>query len=314
MTETPLQVPDAIVAHFDALLTETGVIELIADEVGDRPGPDGLPIRTVLLGLLISIHYTGKATLAEAWRLMTFSLTPTMREQHHLPDVDPADPHAQLASSRRFYRTFDTATTALDLDRVDRRTRLPPKDADAYAAAWDDDDPEHQRKRALLQDIVTRLVLTPVHRARGRGYLAHYGSDVGIDATAIPTWATPPRTRKSTGEHLASIEITAGWHYSGGDGPPTFGYSATLATAARTHDHVGHHPQLALGLVIDTPHRRIGPAAITTLTGIAPLGLPTGTIAVDRAYTDQKTEHFAQPARALGYKLALDYKVDQRGL
>jgi hypothetical protein len=108
--------------------------------------------------------------------------------------------------------------------------------------------------------------------------------------------------------------IAAGWHYSGGDGPPTFGYSATLATAARTRATRGHFPQLALGLVIDTPHKRIGANAITTLQGFLPLGLPVGILAVDRAYTDQAADHFARPARALGFKLALDYKQDQRGV
>ncbi|WP_344922075.1 hypothetical protein [Streptosporangium oxazolinicum] len=69
-----------------------------------------------------------------------------------------------------------------------------------------------------------------------------------------------------------------------------------------------------LGLVIDTPHKRVGQNAITTLHGFAPLGLPVGALAVDRAYTDQATEHFARPARALGYHLTLDHKQDQRGL
>ena len=69
-----------------------------------------------------------------------------------------------------------------------------------------------------------------------------------------------------------------------------------------------------LELVLDTPHKRIGTNAITTLRPLAALGLPTAFAAVDRAYTDQQPAHFAQPARELGYRLALDYKVDQRGV
>ncbi|HUR04780.1 MAG TPA: hypothetical protein VM347_19710, partial [Nonomuraea sp.] len=42
--------------------------------------------------------------------------------------------------------------------------------------------------------------------------------------------------------------------------------------------------------------------------------MPAAFAAVDRAYTDQLPAHFAQPARELGYRLALDYKVDQRGV
>ncbi|MEV4383068.1 hypothetical protein [Streptosporangium sp. NPDC049644] len=52
------------------LLDHSGVTALIEAEPAGRPGPRGLPIRTVLLGLLLSIQYTGKATLCDAWRLV----------------------------------------------------------------------------------------------------------------------------------------------------------------------------------------------------------------------------------------------------
>ncbi|MEV4383067.1 hypothetical protein [Streptosporangium sp. NPDC049644] len=94
------------------------------------------------------------------------------------------------------------------------------------------------------------LILTPFARDKGRRYFKHYQGDVGIDATVIPTWAKPPRVNKG----LASTEITAGWHYSAGAAPPTFGYSATLATATRTRSTLDTYPQPVLGLVIDTPH------------------------------------------------------------
>ncbi|MEV4078055.1 hypothetical protein [Nonomuraea fuscirosea] len=157
-------------------------------------------------------------------------------------------------------------------------------------------------------------MLTPVRWGKGCGYLAGFRGDVGIDTTAAPVFARPPRTRRSTGELIASTEITAGWHHSAGNDPPEYGYSATLTVAARTRSVSGSFPQLALGLVLDTPHKRIGANAITTLKPLAALGLPTAFAVVDRAYTDQQPAHFAQPARELGYKLALDYKVDQRGV
>ncbi|WP_158578712.1 hypothetical protein [Spongiactinospora rosea] len=57
----------------------------------------------------------------------------------------------------------------------------------------------------------------------------------------------------------------------------------------------GRTPHPALGLVIDTLHKRIDANTITTLQGYAPLGLPTGVLAVDRAYTDQAADHFTWP-------------------
>ncbi|MGX4731982.1 hypothetical protein [Kitasatospora griseola] len=124
---------------------------------------------------------------------------------------------------------------------------------------------------------------------------------------------------------LASVETTAGWHFSGGSDEGVFGHSATLLVAAsrrhpaghpRQGQRVGRNPQLALGLVLDAPGRRIGPNAIQALDALALLGLrlPVGLLAADRAYTDQKPAHFALPARRLGYQLVLDYKQDQRGI
>ncbi|MEO3875294.1 hypothetical protein ABGB18_41460 [Nonomuraea sp. B12E4] len=308
------QIPDAVVSHYARLLDDSGILPLIDDELGSRPGPPGLPIAAVLTCLLLSINHTGKATLVEAWRIAAFCLTAAARHRLGLPDINPEDVHQVLASSRRFYRAFDRLTTVLDPARHDRRARLPQHQADALAAAWEDDDPAHSRKRDLLQDIVTALVLTPVRWAKGRGYLRHFRGDVGIDTTVAPVFARPPRARRSTGELLASTEITAGWHHSAGNGPPEYGYSATLTVAARTRSTPGSFPQLALGLVLDTPHKRIGADAITTLRPLAELGLPAAFAVVDRAYTDQAADHFARPARELGYKLALDYKVDQRGV
>ncbi|MEV4179210.1 hypothetical protein [Nonomuraea sp. NPDC049709] len=138
----------------------------------------------MLTCLLLSINHTGKATLVQAWRIAAFCLTAAARHRLGLPDINPEDIHQVLASSRRFYRAFDRLTTVLDPVRHDRRARLPQHQADALATAWEDDDPAHSRKRELLQDIVTALVLTPVRWAKGRGYLRHFRGDVGIDTTA----------------------------------------------------------------------------------------------------------------------------------
>jgi hypothetical protein len=43
-------------------------------------------------------------------------------------------------------------------------------------------------------------------------------------------------------------------------------------------------------------------------------GHPANFLAADRAYTSAKAEDFQLPARALGYRVVLDYKIDQLGL
>ncbi|MEU7894148.1 hypothetical protein AB0B45_14945 [Nonomuraea sp. NPDC049152] len=99
---------------------------LIDAELGSRPGPAGVPIRAVLICLLLSIHHTGKATLAEAWRLAAFSLSPTAREHLGLdPDRPPADdPHTCLADNRCAVASQQPAQRRLRHAR--RRDRGPP--------------------------------------------------------------------------------------------------------------------------------------------------------------------------------------------
>ncbi|MEV5508565.1 hypothetical protein [Streptomyces orinoci] len=295
------------------------MLGLIDAELAGRPGPVGLPVRTVLVGLLLSLHYHHSATLADACRVLLDELTPTAQNWLGVSDRDLHDPHARIAFSQRVYRTFNRLTSTLDPHRCDRRSRLPFEMAAEHAAAWEDTDAEHLRRRSLLQEISDRLVQVTVRLALKRGLFKGWKGDIGVDTTAIPAWHHPPSTRRDR----ASIEVTAGWHFSAGSTEGVFGHSATLLVAASRRHPTGHpregrrvssHPQLALGFVLDTPGKRIGPNAIHALKALTPLGLPTGVLAADRAYTDQTTAHFAQPARQLGYQLALDYKQEHRGI
>ncbi|WP_414168816.1 hypothetical protein ACMATS_22340 [Streptoverticillium reticulum] len=318
-TDAPSAIPDSKVGQLDTLLHHSGVLGLIDAELAGRPGPDGLPVRTVLVGLMLSLHYHQSATLADACRVLLDELTPTARKWLHLASTDRHDPHARIAFSRRVYRAYDRLTTAVDPHRCDRRRRLPTDEAATHAAAWEDEDAGHLRRRRLLQEISDRLILVTVRLARKRGLFKGWKGDIGVDTTPLPAWHHPPRPRKA----LASVEVTAGWHYCAGATEGIFGHSATLLVAGSRRHPAGHpragqrvseHPQLALGLVVDTPGKRIGPNAIHALKTLTPLGFPAGILAVDRAYTDQITAHFAEPARRLGYQLVLDYKQEHRGV
>ncbi|MEU3074257.1 hypothetical protein [Streptomyces laurentii] len=319
VTDAPFEIPESKVGQLDALLHESGVLELIDPELQGRPGPKGLPVRTVLVGLLLALHYHRSASLADVCRVLLDELRAPARSWLGVPDACRADDHARIAFSRRVYRSFDRLTTALDPLRCDRRRRLPADEAAVVAAAWEDADAEHTRRRELLQEVSDRLVLITVRLAHRRGLFKGWRGDIAADTTPIPAWHQPARERRG----LASIELTAGWHYCGGSEEGIFGHSASLLVAAsRRHpgghrqagERVSRHPQLALGLVLDTPGKRIGPNAVHSLAQLAPFGFPTGLLAADRAYTDQITEHFAQPVRTMGYQLVLDYKQQHRGV
>ncbi len=187
------------------------------------------------------------------------------------------------------------------------------------AAAWEDTDAEGTRRRELLQEVSDRLVLITVRLAHRRGLFKGWRGDIAADTTPIPSWHQPPQERRG----LASVELTADWHYCGGSEDGLFGHSASLLVASSRRHPTGHpqagervsrHPQLALGLVLDTPGKRIGPNAVHSLARLSPFGFPTGLLAADRAYTDQITEHFARPVRTIGYQLVLDYKQQHRGV
>ncbi|MGW8767773.1 hypothetical protein ACWGN5_35405 [Streptomyces sp. NPDC055815] len=70
VTDAPLEIPDSKVGHLDALLHGSGVLELVDAELAGRPGLKGLPVRTVLVGLLLSLHYHRSATLADVCRVL----------------------------------------------------------------------------------------------------------------------------------------------------------------------------------------------------------------------------------------------------
>ncbi|MFF5828900.1 hypothetical protein ACFY8H_12590 [Streptomyces bacillaris] len=319
VTDAPARIPDSKVGQLDALLQESGVLELIDTELEGRPGPKGLPVRTVLVGLLLALHYHRSASLADVCRVLLDELRAPARSWLGVPDEGPADDHARIAFSRRVYRSFDRLTTAFDPLRCDRRRRLPAEEAHVVAAAWEDGDAERTRRRELLQEVSDRLVLITVRLAHRRGLFKGWRGDIAADTTPIPAWHQPPRERRG----LASVELTAGWHYCGGSEEGIFGHSASLLVASSRRHPTGHPqagervsrlPQLALGLVLDTPGKRIGPNAVHSLARLAQLGFPTGLLAADRSYTDQIAEHFAQPVRTMGYQLVLDYKQRHRGV
>jgi hypothetical protein len=306
--DRPSPVDDSKVGQLDALLRASGVLPQIEAQIGKRPGPAGVPPRTILLGLLLAVNETGKATVADAWRVLYFHLTPTAQGWLGIAPIDPRDTKAGIAASRRLYRALDRITTAFDPARHDRRTRLTVFEATPLVLRWED--PASQVQRDRLQWICNLLVLAPVRIAKRRGHLRAWRGDLGVDATPVATLARPGRRRKGT----ASTEITAGWHKSGGTGPATYGYSGHLLVAGHSAKALRKsYPQMCLGMALETPSKRAGEMAVTLLTQLQLLGFPVGKLAVDRAYPYCKEENFQSPARRLGYTLAMDYKRKDRG-
>ncbi|MFJ4435193.1 hypothetical protein [Streptomyces sp. NPDC088923] len=310
------EIPDSKVGQLLTVLDRSGLPQQLEDMLRGRPGPPGVRPRTVLAGLMLAVYYTGRATVSDAWQILHFRLQPAARAWLGVPEVPPSTARACIAASRRLYRGLDRITTALDPARCDRRRRLGQAEADIHSAARDEAVGRAAANR--LQRLANDLVLVPVRLAQQHGYMRRWAGDVGVDATSIPVLAKPDSDYSGT----ASVEITAGWHFSGGSDKGIFGYSASLLVAA--HSRTGEraakgrrapsYPQLCLGLSLDTPTVRTGENAVTVLKHLAELRLPTGTCAADRACTGCSPENFQVPVRRLGYRLALDYKAADRGI
>ena len=74
-------------------------------------------------------------------------------------------------------------------------------------------------------------------------------------------------------------------------------------------------PSMVMGMApLHKPGTEVGQNAIRALTSVWQRGHPAKFLAGDRAYTQATPEHFQLSARALGYDLVLDYKIDQLGL
>jgi hypothetical protein len=74
-------------------------------------------------------------------------------------------------------------------------------------------------------------------------------------------------------------------------------------------------PYLVAGMApLHKPGHGPGANAVLALASIARRSHPAGVAAADRAYSNEKPENFQLPARALGYELVLDYRVDQLGI
>jgi hypothetical protein len=94
-----------------------------------------------------------------------------------------------------------------------------------------------------------------------------------------------------------------------------WGYEATLVVSgADDPNDPEPTPSLVMGMApLHKPATQVGKNASVALSSIHDRGDPAHFLAGDRAYTSAKPEDFQLPARALGYQLVLDYKIDQLG-
>jgi hypothetical protein len=166
---------------------------------------------------------------------------------------------------------------------------------------------------ALLESSIS--VLTGDERAAFDGC-------TGLDATPVPLFSRGPSRR--TG--LCASDPDGGWYVREGDhrereddkGRPLrkicWALEATIATTARPPGAPPAHPDLAIGLALARPGEDPGGTGARVLASVAARGHKAVWLGYDRAYTAALPGRFQLPARALGYRPVMDYRIDQLGI
>ena len=221
-----------------------------------------------------------------------------------------------LAAYRRVRYCFHAICSTVDPSALPKNRRLTEDDLTARTKKITPVQAEPARDRlealasALLETSVS--VLTPAEQAAFDGCTA-------LDATPVPLFSRGPSKR--TG--LSASDPDGGWYVREGDhrereddkGKPlrkiAWALEATIATTARPPGAPPAHPNLAIGMALARPGEDPGGTGARVLASAAARGHKAGWLGYDRAYTNALPDRFQLPARALGYKPVMDYRVDQ---
>jgi hypothetical protein len=205
---------------YDMLSSEQ--IEKRIKEVQAVRGRRGFPIKTVILGLMLSQYYRGSVNISAAWEILFFNLREPSRNLLDIPDIKrgpaPGTAHEakgqeyqrQYNTSHRVYRSWETFVDKFEPHVHDRRRCLTEQEAELVRAAWLA--PENRQLIERLEVLAQEIILAPVLRAQRRGELGRWPGHIGVDDTPIPVTPLPPSERRG----LASLEIMAGQYVKGG--------------------------------------------------------------------------------------------------
>ena len=316
----PASAPDEQAVAFAAgLIDRSGQAPVIEAALAHRTGrPRPLPVRAVLTALLCLALDDRPLFLTEATRLLFCQLPPASRRLLGVPGTATTE-RAFLAAYRRVRYCFRAILSVADPSPLPKNRRLPPDELRARIKPMTPDQATAARDRlealvnALLEASVS--VLTEDERAAS-------GGGTGLDATPVPLFSRGPSRRAG----LCASDPDGGWYVREGDhrereddkGKPLrkicWALEATIATTARPPGAPPGCPDLAIGLAMARPGEDPGGTGARVLASAAARGHKTGWLGYDRAYTAALPERFHLPARALGYRPVMDYRIDQLGI
>ncbi len=310
---------DTTVAFAAELIDRSGTAPGIEAALAHRTGrPRPLPARAVLTALLCLALDDRPLFLTEATRLLFCQLSPASRRLLGVPGTTP-DERAFLAAYRRVRYCFGAICSVMDPSPLPKNRRLSQADLTARTGPMTPGQAEAARGR--LEAFINVLTEASISVLTSDEHAAYDGC-TGLDATPVPLFSRGPSKR--TG--LCASDPDGGWYVREGDhrereddkGKPLrkicWALEATIATMARPPGAPPAHPDLAIGLALARPGEDPGGTGARVLASAAARGHKAGWLGYDRAYTAALPDRFQLPARALGYRPVMDYRIDQLGI
>ena len=312
-------VSDQTAAFAARLIDRSGKAPVIEAALAHHTGrPRPLPVRALLTALLCLALDDRPLFLTEATRLLFCQLPETSRRLLGVPGTATTE-RAFLAAYRRVRYCFGAICSVMDPSALPKNRRLTGQDLKARTRPMTPGQAEAARGR--LEAFLNALTEASIS-ALTDDELGAYDGCTGLDATPVPLFSRGPSKR--TG--LCASDPDGGWYVREGDhrereddkGKPlrkiAWALEATIATMARPPGAPPAHPDLAIGLALARPGEDPGGTGARVLASAAARGHKAGWLGYDRAYTAALPGRFQLPARALGYRPVMDYRIDQLGI
>jgi hypothetical protein len=312
-------ISDQTVAFAAELTDRSGKAPVIEAALAHRTGrPRPLPVRAVLTALVCLALEDRPLFLTEATRLLFQHMSPASRRLLGVPGAVSGD-RAFRAAYRRVRYCFGAICSVMDPSVLPKNRRLTEQDLTARTRKMTP--AQIQAARSRLEAFINALIEASVSVLADEERAAFDGC-TGLDATPVPLFSRGPSRRAG----LCASDPDGGWYVREGDhrereddkGKPlrkiSWALEATIATTARPPGAPPAHPDLAIGLALARPGEDPGGTGARVLTSAAARGHKAGWLGYDRAYTAAIPGRFQLPARALGYRPVMDYRIDQLGI
>jgi hypothetical protein len=311
-------IADEEVTRCLALLERSGVAEWLEEELRARhrrPGrPRMLSVQALLCALLILATDDRALHLSAATEVLFCRLSDESRARLGVRG-DAHDARSFAARYRQVGYLFHALSAVLDPSGLVKNRRLSTDEFLQRCVVLSDDEARSARSR--LESFMGQLLSASVEECAQPRRLAY-----GLDATPVPLFSRGPSKRSG----LCASDPDGGWYVREGDhreredhkgrtrSRVAWALEATLlTTASPTPGALASFPNLVVGLALGRPGIDPGGTAVRVLRGARARGFTPGPLGVDRAYSGALAETFHLPARALGFDLVVDYRVDQLG-